>query len=276
MTINAVLDVCSDIAELEVGGQKSVFSAVHPTYGDVVLKRGRYPHHGALERISREVGLLADIDSNYYPKHFGFVVEAKSGEFLIVEERIEGQPLNLCMEAFSDEVHIIRLLKSLIDGLDLLWQQRVVHRDIKPQNIIIRTDGSPVIIDLGIARLLDLSSLTMAGAALGPCTPAYASPEQLQNNKMIIGPRSDFFALGLLSLQLCLGFHPFDPERVGAGDSIQNNILQGQYVNADKVRGYSREFNNLIERLLQIEPHQRYRNKFVLSSYIDSNWRGIK
>ena len=272
MVIEDILRICRNIQELERGGQKVVYTADHPDHGAVVLKRGAYPHPGALERISREVGLLASIDSTYYPKHYGFIIEATSHSFLIIEERIDGQPLSLCMARFSSEVAIINLMKLLIEALDILWSRRVVHRDIKPQNVIIRPNNRPVVIDLGIARLLDVSSLTITGAALGPCTMQYAAPEQLRNMKPIIDMRADFFALGLLSLQLHLGFHPYDPAIVGQGDSIPDNILNARFVPPESKEGTSAAFAGLVRKLLQTEPYQRFRTKEVLTAYIEERW----
>ena len=272
MAIEDIIRTCHDVKEMDRGGQKIVYSAVHPQYGSVVLKRGVYPHPGALERISREVGLLASINSSFYPKHYGFVVEAVGQSFLIIEERIEGQPLSTCMERFSCESEIISLLKLLIEALGILWNQRVVHRDIKPQNILIRPDKRPVVIDLGIARLLDLSSLTVAGAPIGPCTMQNASPEQLRNRKQIIDMRADFFALGLLLLHLHLGFHPFDPARVGQGESIPDNILNARFIHPGTKETTSAEFSGLVERLLQTEPHQRFRTQEALETYIGEHW----
>lgn len=274
MAIEDTIGACRDIQVLAEGGQKVVFSAIHPVHGPVVLKRGQYPHPGALERIGREVGLLANINSQYYPKHYGFIVEAATREFLIIEERIDGNPLFDCMERFSREEEIIGLLKALVEALDILWEQRVVHRDIKPQNIIIKPNGQPVVIDLGIARLLDLSSLTLPGAPIGPCTAIYAAPEQLKNQKLIIDVRSDFYALGLLVLQLRLGYHPFEPERVGQGESIPDNIINGRYVLPEQMSKSSEPFCELVRRLLATEPYQRFRNRRALSAFIAENWGG--
>jgi serine/threonine-protein kinase len=272
MAIKDVLTVCSEIKELDKGGQKVVYAAKHPEHGSVVLKKGTYAHHGALERIGREVDLLANIDSPYYPKHYAFIVEASTREFLIVEERIEGTPLNKCMERFNFEEKIIGLLKHLVVALNVLWEKRVVHRDVKPQNIIIKENGTPVVIDLGIARLLELSSITLSESPFGPCTPPYASPEQLLNRKEIIDARADFFSLGILILQLSLGFHPFDPRTVGEGDSIPDNILHGRYIVPDPTGSYSENFIQLIKRLLEVEPYQRFRNENVLSKFLSDRW----
>ena len=107
--------------------------------------------------------------------------------------------------------------------LDVIWRRNVVHRDIKPANILITPAGEPRVIDLGIARFLDDTSLTASIACCGPATPIYAAPEQLINRKAMINVRTDFFLLGILVLELMHGFHPFDPQHVGNQNSLIEN-----------------------------------------------------
>lgn len=79
---------------------------------------------------------------------------------------------------------------SLVEGLSIIWDKNIVHRDLKPENIIIRPDGMPCIIDLGIARFLDLESLTRTISPMKWQPPIYAAPEQLTNNKALIDPKN--------------------------------------------------------------------------------------
>jgi len=115
------------------------------------------------------------------------------------------------------------------------------------------------IIDLGIARLLDATSLTNSMAFMGPCTPNFASPEQLSNIKRKIDHRSDQFSLGILLVQLVLGGkHPFDPEFVG-GENIPINILQGLWAKSNVDKSVSRGFSLILHKLLSPQPYMRYR-----------------
>lgn len=101
------------------------------------------------------------------------------------------------------------LALSLAEALSHLAHRGIVHRDIKPENVMYRADGTPVLVDLGIARHLDESSLTQDWLTRGPGTPAYAAPEQLVNDKHLIDWRTDQFSLGIsLSIAL-LGMHPY-------------------------------------------------------------------
>lgn len=243
----------------------------HPTFGEVALKIGQYSSPQGLERIKREVAVLKDIDSEYYPKNHDFEI-LSADRFLILEEYIPSKPLSECFADYNTPKSVLDLTKHLVTGLRIIWDRRVVHRDMKPDNILILQNGTPKIIDLGIARLLDLDSLTRTLAMRGPCTPFYAAPEQLSNRKTEINFRADQFNLGIITLQLLLqGEHPFDPNIVGTGASTVENILNGNWAKsklneAPDLVG----IQPLIFRLLGHEPFQRYRTDGLLLRDLDN------
>lgn len=251
---------------LKLGGQKVVYHATHPSYGEVVIKIGQYSSAQSLERIKREVALLKDIDSEYYPKNYDFEI-LTSARFLIIEEYIPSQPLTNCFADFRQPKDVLELISHLVTGLKIIWDKRVVHRDMKPDNILIRPNGPPKIIDLGIARLLDLESLTRTLAMKGPCTPFYAAPEQLQNRKTEINFRADLFSLGIIMLQLLLGGeHPFDPVVVGSGASIVENILRDNWARQSLNNLDLAGLQTVLTKLLGHEPYHRYRKDDLLIS----------
>jgi serine/threonine protein kinase len=246
------------------GGQKEVYKANHPFYGEVVLKSGKYSGERSLERIKREVEFLGTINSEYFPKNFLFEVNKSNQTFFIVEEFIEAFKFPDLAEYYNSEKRLISLLKELIYGLRLIWDRNVVHRDLKPDNILITKNYKPKIIDLGIARFIDYESLTKTIQPFGPCTPIYAAPEQLLNKKSDINLRTDFFSLGIIILELYLGFHPFDPKELGNQSSIPENIINGQYIQPSKKPGTSKEFSELLRKLLGVQPYERFRNHQIL------------
>src|SRR5208337_3512314 len=253
----------SDPVLLKKGGQKAAYSVVHATYGRAVIKIGNYKYPESLERAKREVLVQREIESQYYPKNHDFQVVVP-GVFVIIEEYIESEALSNCMGEFSSLPKIIPMVANLVAGLKIIWDKNIVHRDIKPDNILIGTDGIPRIIDLGIARLLDQESLTHSLAARGPCTPIYAAPEQLSNRKTEIDSRTDQFAIGILMMQLLLkGVHPFDPSLVG-GTSIVENIIAGTWYAKALEVPHLLPVKNLVNRLLGPEPFQRYRRSDTL------------
>ena len=203
--LDDIVQRCSDVVPLAQGGQKRVLAALHPDFGDVVIKYGNYRYATSLERITREVTLLRELDSRYYPKHYEFLIEPVRREFLVIEERLDAIELTHAKNRFTSDSQILGLLAHLICALDEIWRRNVVHRDIKPSNVLITTENEPRIIDLGIARFLDDISLTASIAACGPATPIYAAPEQLVNRKAMINIRTDFFLLGLEGMGIVLG-----------------------------------------------------------------------
>lgn len=246
------------------GGQKVVLSVTHEEYGSCILKIGHARAFSSLNRVVREVAVLKNISSRFYPRQYEFEVY-EDHRFLILEEKIEGNPLSDFIDRIESVKAATALMAEIIEAIMIIWKLKIVHRDIKPDNIIISSDGNPRIIDLGIARLLDFESLTNTLACYGPCTPAYASPEQLQNRKNEINHRADQFSLGIVFCQMLLkGFHPYDPEIVGTGDSIVENIMNDKWA---KPLLKSDDFIGLypvISKMLAHEPFGRYRKTEML------------
>lgn len=264
---------CIVIKDLPSGGQKNVQLAKHSTEGTVVIKRGAIKSFTSLERIKREVDLLSELKSEYYPQQHHFNIDVKTKEFEIVESYIEGKTLRDSMSDFKEPRDIFRLLHFLIKGLSIIWDKNIVHRDLKPENIIIRPSGMPCIIDLGIARFLDLEALTKTISPMGPCTPIYAAPEQLSNNKNLIDPRTDFFGLGIISLELFLGAHPFDPNIVNNHYSIVENIMQNIYALETASVKQNKSISELANKTLQTQPYQRFRSYQMLNDFISQHYQ---
>lgn len=260
-----LLSRCSNVEALAKGGQKVVYSAIHPDFGAVVVKHGEYRSSTRLERIAREVQLLKELDSSYYPRHYEFIIDPADRAFIIVEERLDAKELRAVSDRFQDDASILALLRDLVQGLCEIWSRNVIHRDIKPENILVTSDNEPRIIDLGIARFLDKTSLTLSAAARGPATPIYAAPEQLLNRKPMIGVRTDFFLLGIVILELMLGHHPFDPRHVGNSASTVDNLLSGTYV---APAGRDVILEGFIDRVLRVEPYRRFRTQGELSDHL--------
>ena len=263
-----ILTQYSDVTPLKIGGQKAVYLITHPIYGVSVLKLGTYSTPQTLERIKREVAVLRDIDSCYFPKNYDFELLPNS-RFLIVEEYVDCKVLSSCMQEYTNPLKALELLKELVYGLKILWDKQIVHRDLKPDNILIVSNGMPRIIDLGIARLLKEESLTRTLALRGPATPRYAAPEQLLNYKNNIDFRTDQFNLGIITLQLMSGgAHPFDPTLVGIGDTFMDNIINARWDKSLFCDPNYSYVEPLISRLLGKEPYQRFRTYDLLINEI--------
>jgi eukaryotic-like serine/threonine-protein kinase len=135
-------------------------------------------------------------------------VQRYGHELIILEEYIEGKDLSQVLgEYIGDSVKIRKLIFLIAEILEPVWEGDYVHRDLKPQNIRIKDDGTPVVIDFGIAR--DLGDGTITPIGFQPNSWPFASPEQLFAKKDLISYRTDFFCLGIIAYFLFTGKLPF-------------------------------------------------------------------
>ena len=209
----------TDIAALARGGQKFVFSARHPVDGDVVVKV-IMPGQD-VERVKREILAVQKTNSPRVPKilDMGLVPLNASMSIWLREQRVVGvsvrQSLSNGPFGPSDVAHLVlHILEALADA----EQVRIVHRDVKPENLMRGHDGAYWLLDFGIARHLDLQSITQTAALMGPSTLGYAPPEQHRNQKREIDARADLFALAVTAVECLTGHNPF---RHGARDAVE-------------------------------------------------------
>lgn len=269
--LSEILDSFSNITEIGWGAQKKVFRASTNDGDAVALKAGKYRSSKQLERVQREVDFLGQAALTQFPKHKLFSYDVGTREFLIVEEFINGRNLSNCIALFKTPGSILQLLYSCCLAMSPVWEKRVVHRDLKPDNILIREDShSPVIIDFGIARFLNHSSLTDSRALQGPCTPIYAAREQLTNRKVAIDHRTDFFALGVIAAELLYGRHPFSPEAVQSENDLIENVIEGIYFLPEVADPTNLRIRSLISRLIDKEPFRRPRSPHAVLGEIGS------
>src|SRR5262249_39081226 len=128
----------------------------------------------------------------------------------LAAEYIQGKTLADVVKVSRPSIaQSVRWVLELAGALNYAHSQGIVHRDIKPQNIMIDAGGRPQIMDFGLAKRVDRdSTMTVEGALLG--TPAYMPPEQARGEIDKIGPQSDQYSLGVVLYELLTGQKPFD------------------------------------------------------------------
>jgi len=196
------------ISALTPGAQKAAFH-VQRNGEDFCLKIIA-PAYG-IDRLEREIIALENLSHPnivHLVEHFNSTVDGQRRHY-ILEEYVDGKDLDAHLGSPWSRNRVSNVFSSLCDGLSEIGNHNIVHRDLKPSNIRIRTSGEPVIVDFGVARLLDMTSLTDTpqGAAIG--TPPYFAPEQFIGTKYDIDHRTDLFTLGVLIYQAVTGNHPF-------------------------------------------------------------------
>jgi formylglycine-generating enzyme required for sulfatase activity/tRNA A-37 threonylcarbamoyl transferase component Bud32 len=152
-------------------------------------------------------------------RHPNLVAVYESGEvdgrLYIASEYVEGQALSEVLERARKTkkptlaAPATAWVRQLADALAYAHSQQIVHRDVKPDNILIDQQGQPLLMDFGLAKVLgDQSTLTTEGSLLG--SPAYMSPEQARGDNQLVGPASDQYSLGVVFYELLTGRPPFE------------------------------------------------------------------
>jgi len=209
----------SNLAPLNSGGQKQVFSAEHIVDGPVVLKI-IHPHQD-LETTRREILAVTQLSAHRVPQILEVAPLATPLGHCVWfrEKRISGQTVRSLLSGGPLETR--KLLKMGLQTLEVLTASeslRIVHRDIKPDNLICDLNGDTWVIDFGLARHLDLNSQTATAAVFGKFTTGYAPPEQFHNHKYEIDARCDLFSLGVTLYECATGANPFT---LGARDHLE-------------------------------------------------------
>ena len=129
--------------------------------------------------------------------------------YMIVEYVPGGNLANRMSKHQLDEASALKYLSGIAAGLDYAHGLGIVHRDVKPANVLLEKDDTPVLADFGLAKLLQGSSLkSMTGVTTG--TPAYMAPEQVTGSK--VGPAADRYSLATIAYEMLTGVIPFDGE----------------------------------------------------------------
>jgi len=239
------------------------------SWGDLVLKVSEGIHASQIAYLQKEIEILNSLRSPHYPKLYwndAFAEDPRTGNrlpnriFVTIEERIAAEPLSAVASRYRTEGEILRFISGLLDALQPLWEhpQRLVHRDVKPDNILIRTDGTVAIIDLGIVREEGAAGITATGSPFGPCTALYASPEQARNDKRNISFKSDFFSIGVVAYELAANEHPFGLPTDPMMDVLSRVQTHVPLSLADR-KVSSNEFSLVIVKLMEKEPYRRHR-----------------
>ncbi len=172
-----------------------------------VLHRHLADHDEARDRFEREAHAVAKLRHENILEIFDYSGKA-GGESYIVTEFIDGQTLKQAVTDHPPKFAEIgaMIVVQICRALAHAHGQGVLHRDVKPENVMIRSDGVIKLTDFGISQMLDAQRMTMTGQLLG--SPAYMSPEHVEGRPLDF--RTDVFAVGIVLYQLTVGKLPFE------------------------------------------------------------------
>jgi predicted Ser/Thr protein kinase len=174
-------------------------------------------------------------------------------------EYVEGGDLTKRIAQGIDWESALDIVETMGECLHFAHRAGVVHRDVKPGNILFRTDGTPLLTDFGIAkRLRATSDLTVAGSVLG--TPSYLSPEQAQGKR--IDGRADIYSLGIILYEMLAGVRPYD------ADTEIAIIFRHLQDPLPKLPRDLAHLQPLLDRMLAKRPKDRFRNAAAMVEFI--------
>lgn len=222
------------------------------------------------ERILREADAMMKCSHPNIARLTGIEIHDYDGTSYVIatEEYLAGGSLsdrlhNGCLLTADDTA---ALGAQLIDAVGHVAQHRMVHRDLKGDNVMFRDGGmSPVIVDFGLVRDLTQGSLTATWAMRGPGTPLFAPAEQLLNEKAMIDWRADQFSLGVLLSFAVFGFHPYsaigdDPAIVVERVAVRQQPAQ-RFVTAANAAALES-----LTKMVAPYPVQRFRTPYDLAA----------
>src|SRR5712692_912266 len=211
----------------------------------------------ALARFMEEYSLAERIQS----RHVARIHDHGQSEdqAYLVMEFFEGGDLSkrLGGKALAPE-EALRLFRELMFALGEIHEKGVLHRDLKPQNLMFRSDGSLAIVDFGIAKHIDAVDRTGRGEILG--TPRYMSPEQVQSKALDL--RTDIYSAGVLLYQMLTGQHLFD------GETAVEVALHHLNTAAPPLPDALAQYQWLLDKLLEKDRDARFRNADEVIGYL--------
>jgi serine/threonine protein kinase len=280
------------VEQIGMGGMGEVYRAFRADdqyRKEVAIKviRGGQDSAFVVSRFKHERQILADLD---HPNIARLLDGGSTEEGVpyFVMELINGQPIDECCRKLTVSARL-KLFLQVCSAVEYAHQRLTIHRDIKPGNILVTSDGNPKLLDFGIAKILDAT----AAQDLGPSmtlfqvlTPGYASPEQIKGEP--ITTATDVYSLGVVLYELLTGQHPYfaagdtaekiarkvcdtepkKPSSVVRGIktsprssvSASDDGSSGQAAKAEKKlrKRLSGDLDNIVLRALRKEPQRRY------------------
>ena len=175
-----------------------------------VMREGDNSHEFS-RRFEREVLISSQLRHPHIVRVHGG--GAHEGMHYLVMDRVQGKTLTALIRPEGSSLsQVAGWLESLVDALEYAHGLGVVHRDLKPDNVMIDESGRLLLMDFGLARNQEVATVTATGLAMG--TPAYIAPEQLSggSHKADLTPQSDQYSLGVMVYELLSGRRPFEAD----------------------------------------------------------------
>jgi tetratricopeptide (TPR) repeat protein/tRNA A-37 threonylcarbamoyl transferase component Bud32/TolB-like protein len=261
------------IEELGKGGMGRVYKVFDEKIKEKIALKLLKPEistdEAAIERFSNELRLSRKISHRHVCRMFD--LGEVDGTHYITMEYVSGEDLKsiLRMMGPMSAGKVVLIAKQVCEGLVEAHRLGVVHRDLKPQNLMIDREGNVRIMDFGIARSLKVKGLTGAGVVIG--TPEYMSPEQIEGQD--VDNRSDIYSLGIILYEMMTGRVPFE------GDTFLSIAVKQKTVQPRNPRELNaqipEDLNRLILHCLEKDRDRRYQKVEDIQAELAKIEKGI-
>jgi non-specific serine/threonine protein kinase/serine/threonine-protein kinase len=267
------------VREIGHGGMGSVYLAERDDEHyrrQVAIKLINPGLQGMRRRFRNEMQILANLDHPNIARLFDGG-ETSSGVPYLVMEYVDGSPINDYCDAHDlSTAERLKLFCTVCDAVQYAHQHLVIHRDIKPGNILVTGDGLPKLVDFGIAKLLGPATSPAAQVTVIPfMTPEYASPEQVRG--LTVTTATDVYSLGVVLYQLLSGRLPFHlatraPHELAQAICEQEPEQPGT---AQPRKRLHSDLDNIVLMAMRKEPERRYSTPQQLAEDIQRHLRGL-
>ncbi len=258
--------------EIARGGMGVIYRAREPRSGRIVALKCLLAYQGdsdqALARFRREAETVAHLDHPNIVPIYHFGETADGSPFFTMKYATNGSLLQARASLRQEPRRSVELLAKVAHAVQYAHERGVLHRDLKPGNILLDGRGEPLVSDFGLARFEDMGSqLTRSLTSFG--TPGYIAPEQAEGPAARLTPAADIYSLGAVLFDLLTGRTPFQ------GENALGVMKQSAEKPAPKLRTITpqldRDLETICEHCLERDPSLRYRSAGDLAGDLE-NW----
>jgi serine/threonine protein kinase/tetratricopeptide (TPR) repeat protein len=251
------------------GGMGAVYQArdreVDRTVAIKVIRPELSGHPEILRRFKQELILARQVTHRNVIRIFDLSVA--DGRRFITMEYVDGKDLSSVVRERRKlpPAEAVEIIRQTLMGLEAAHNEGVVHRDLKPQNIMLDATGRVYLMDFGIAKSMELAGMTRTGVLMG--TPDYMSPEQAKGEKA--DSRSDLFTVGVIFFELLTGQQPYRCE------TVMQTLVKRTKERATPTReldpSIPQYISDVVSKCLEIDPDQRYQSAGQILHDLDPN-----
>ena len=269
LSVGNLLDERFEITDvIAKSGMASLFKANDRQTGQAVALKVPFlqieSDPAGFDRFRREEEIGLQLDHPYILKVIR--VEKKSRPYLVMEY-LEGQTLGELLKSVRPlpEPDAVKIASRICEALDYMHKGGVIHRDLKPQNIMLCNDGTIRIMDFGIAKALASRRLTFVGFTPAMGTPDYMAPEQIEGQRG--DQRTDIYALGTILYEMLAGRTPFSGDTAMAvmAQHLRKDATRLDHVNS----AITPELAAIVSGCLARDPNKRYSDMLAFINGLD-------